>query len=194
MAVPPHTVERLEGCEASAAVQAGARELLPMLYAEVRRIARRERRRVGAGATLQTTALVHEAWLKFDRSAHFADRAHFLHAAALAMRHVLVNHAREAHAAKRGGGAEPVSLGALDRLGVGPDETLIEVHEALLRLAALNPRLAQVVECRYFGGLDARETAEALGVTERTVGRDWVKARAWLHKELRGHDGASDGG
>lgn len=184
MAAPDSpTVVALDACAASPAVEATARELLPLLHAEIRRIAQRERRRVGAGETLRTTALVHEAWMKLDRG-RYADPGHFLHAAALAMRHVLVNHARDARAAKRGGGVELMSLGAIERDADAAPAELLDVHEALLRLAQLNPRLAQVVECRWFGGLDASETATALGITERTVGRDWVKARAWLHKEL----------
>lgn len=182
--------DALEGCAAPAAVEHGARELLPLLYADIRRIAHHERRRVGAGETLRTTALIHETWLKLQRSAQFADRAHFLRSAALAMRHVLVNHARAAKAAKRGGGAIDLSLGDAEGAVAAGGAPLLDVHEALARLAALNPRLAEVVECRFFAGYDASDTAEALGLTERTVGRDWVKARAWLRKELRDH-GAS---
>jgi RNA polymerase sigma factor (TIGR02999 family) len=161
-----------------------ARELLPLLYDDVRRLATRERRRVRAGATLQTTALVHEAYLKLLHVARFNDRQHFLRAAALAMRHILINHARDRLAAKRGGGASHVELDESVDVPAAEDGVLVEINDALLRLAALSPRLAQIVECRFFGGLTDDETAEALGLTDRTVRRDWVKARAWLRREL----------
>jgi RNA polymerase sigma factor (TIGR02999 family) len=163
-----------------------ARELLPLLYQDLRRIARRERYRVSAGGTLQTTALIHEAYLKLQHLASFNGREHFLRASALAMRHVLVNHARDRMACKRGGGQADIALDQAAELAEPPDEALIEVNEALQRLGELNPRLAQVVECRFFAGYDERQTALALGLTDRTVRRDWVKARAWLRREL-GH-------
>lgn len=166
------------------AVRQMAEQLLPQFYADVRRLARHERRRVGAGDTLQTTALIHEAYLKLMRSPAFNDRAHFLRAAALAMRHVLVNYARESIAAKRGGGAVVESLNEAHEIGIEEDAALIAIHEALQRLAQLDLRLAQVVECRFFAGYDERDTALALGVNERTVRRDWVKARAWLRCDL----------
>ena len=161
-----------------------ATELLPLLYDDVRRLATRERRRVRAGATLQTTALVHEAYLKLLHVARFNDRQHFLRAAALAMRHILIIHARERLAAKRGGGANHVELDESADVATAEDHALVEINEALLRLAALSPRLAQIVECRFFAGFTDEETAEALGLTDRTVRRDWVKARAWLRREL----------
>jgi len=159
-------------------------ELMPIFYQDIRRLARRERRRVSAGVTLQTTALVHEAYLKLRGSAEFNDREHFLRAAALAMRHVLVSHARERLAAKRGGGEIAVSLDEAPDLAVDDDAVLLEINEALERLAKINPRLAYVVECRFFAGFDDAETAIALGLTDRTVRRDWIKARAWLSREL----------
>lgn len=163
----------------------GAEELLPLLYADVQQLARRERRRVRAGDTLQTTALIHEAYLKLFRSPSFNDRAHFLRSAALAMRHVLVNHAREHLAEKRGGGAVVQSLDdEYHVVSSGDEQSLLDVHEALYRLSMLDPRLAQVVECRFFAGYTDQDTAEALGITERTVRRDWIKARAWLRCQL----------
>ncbi len=171
-------------CQAPEEVRRAAEELMPMLYADVRRMARRERRRVGAGDTLQTTALINEAYLKLFRAPEFNDRVHFLRAAALAMRHVLVNHARERMAEKRGGGAVVHSLDDGQDACIEDDQSLLEVHEALDRLNALDVRLAQVVECRFFAGYSDQDTAAALGVTERTVRRDWVKARAWLRVEL----------
>lgn len=177
------TFAELSG-QVPADVQRLAEQLMPLFYADVRRLARRERRRVGAGETLQTTALIHEAYLKMLRSPEFNDRAHFLRASALAMRHVLINHARERKAEKRGGGAIAESLTAAHDIGVDEDQSLIDIHEALERLATLDGRLAQVVECRFFAGYDERDTALALGITDRTVRRDWVKARAWLRLEL----------
>jgi RNA polymerase sigma factor (TIGR02999 family) len=169
---------------APAEVKQTAQQLLPLFYEEVRRVARRERRRLGAGETLQTTALIHEAYLRLHRSEGFNDQAHFLRSAALAMRHSLINYARDRLAAKRGSGAVVVSLDEANEVGTPGDEDLLEVNEALTRLAALNPRLAQVVECRFFAGYGDKETAQALGLTDRTVRRDWIKARAWLRREL----------
>jgi RNA polymerase sigma factor (TIGR02999 family) len=159
-------------------------ELMPIFYQDIRRLARRERRRVSAGVTLQTTALVHEAYIKLHASPEFNNREHFLRAAALAMRHVLVTHARERLAAKRGGGEMPVPLEDAPEVPVDDDAVLLEINEALERLAKINPRLAYVVECRFFAGFDDAETAIALGLTDRTVRRDWIKARAWLSREL----------
>lgn len=157
---------------------------MPLFYADVQRLARHERRRVGAGDTLQTTALIHEAYMKLSRSAAFNDRAHFLRASALAMRHVLINHARESIAEKRGGGVVLESLTASHDISAPNDQALIDIHDALDRLATLDERLAHVVECRFFAGLDEQDTAIALGVSDRTVRRDWIKARAWLRREL----------
>jgi RNA polymerase sigma factor (TIGR02999 family) len=159
-------------------------ELMPIFYQEVRRLAHRERRRVSAGVTMQTTALVHEAYIKLHGSPEFNNREHFLRAAALAMRHVLVSHARERLALKRGGGEIPVPLHDAPEVPVDDDAVLLEINEALERLAKINARLAYVVECRFFAGFDDAETAVALGLTDRTVRRDWIKARAWLSREL----------
>jgi len=171
-----------------------AAQLLPILYEEVRRLARRERRMLSGGETLQTTALVHEAYLKLRHAPAFSDGDHFLRAAALAMRHALINYARDQAAAKRGGGAIKVDLEEAEGLGVAADsDAVILVNEALQKLATLSPRLAQVVECRFFAGYGEVETAQALGTTDRTVRRDWVKARAWLRRELgRGVDAPGD--
>ena len=161
-----------------------ADELLPLLYDDLRRIGRRERRRVGAGATLQTTALVNEAYLKLRRLRGWNDERHFLCAAALAMRHALVNHAKAGIAKKRGNGAVHLSLTQAGELGIDSDEGLIALNEALERLAAQSPRAAQVVECRYFAGYTETETANVLGISERTVRREWTLAKAWLYREL----------
>jgi RNA polymerase sigma factor (TIGR02999 family) len=158
--------------------------LIPLVYQDLRRIARRERMRVRAGATLQTTALVHEAYLKLEHLASFNDDDHFLRACAVAMRHILVNHARDRVAGKRGGGVANISIDDLPEISGAPDEVIVKINEVLLELAQFSPRLAQVVECRFFAGYDEDETARALGLTDRTVRRDWVKARAWLRREL----------
>jgi len=117
-------------------------------------------------------------------AARFNDRQHFLRAAALAMRHTLINHARHRVAEKRGGGASHVLLDDITELGMSEATALVEINEALGRLALLSPRLAQIVECRFFAGFKDEDTAQALGLTDRTVRRDWVKARPWLRREL----------
>jgi RNA polymerase sigma factor (TIGR02999 family) len=133
---------------------------------------------------MRTTALINEAYLKLLRSPEFNDRAHFLRSAALAMRHILVNHARNRVAVKRGGGVIVESLDESVEAAAQSDDSVIEVHEAVDRLAQLDERLAQVVECRFFAGYTEQDTATALGMTERTIRRDWAKARAWLRVEL----------
>lgn len=171
----------------SPAVRRLADELLPIFYADLKRLARRERSRLGGGVTLHTTALVHEAYLKLRDTRSWNDDAHFLRAAALAMRHALVNHAEARRAAKRGGGAFHLSLEDAFELGAeGHDESLLALDEALERLGRQSARLARVVECRFFAGFDERETARALEISERTVRRDWALARAWLYRELAG--------
>jgi RNA polymerase sigma factor (TIGR02999 family) len=185
---PPETLRQAAVPEE---VRRAAEQLFPLLYDEVSRLAHRERSRVRAGETMRTTALINEAYLKLLRSPEFNDRAHFLRSAALAMRHILVNHARDRIAAKRGGGAvvqsldESIEVAAPDAI---PDNSVIEVHEAVDRLARFDERLAQVVECRFFAGYTEQDTATALGMTERTIRRDWAKARAWLRVELKTGD------
>lgn len=168
----------------AADVRALADELLPLFYSDLKRLARRERRRVGGGVTLQTTALVHEAYLKLRRGKGWNDDAHFLRAAALAMRHALVNHAEARLAAKRGGGATHVPVSEEIEAIALEDEEVVALNAALDRLALQSPRLARVVECRFFAGYDERSTATALDLSERTVRRDWTLARAWLYREL----------
>jgi RNA polymerase sigma factor (TIGR02999 family) len=166
--------------------------LLPIVYAELKRIARRQRGGRRGGDTLTTTALVHETWLRLANhsGADWVDRAHFFAVAARAMRYLLIDHARRHQAAKRGGGWQRLKLDVdLDIVPEGAvaderAETLLALDDALTRLAALDERACRVVECRFFGGLTDRETAEALGVTERTVQRDWTKAKGWLRQAL----------
>ena len=171
---------------ASPEVRRIAAALLPDFYAQVKRMARRERARVGGGDTLQTTALANEAWLRLRDSRGFVDETHLLRAAALAMRHALINHAHAQRAEKRGAGAVHVTLSHAELMAVDSDESLIELNDALQRLAKITPRLADVVECRFFAGYGEVETAAALGVSLRTTQRDWLKARAWLYRELGG--------
>ena len=162
--------------------------LLPLVYDELRRIAHRELRRERADHTLSTTEVVHEAYLKLidHQRVTSGEQVRFLAVAATAVRRALVEHARRRDAAKRGGGERPVTLDE-EAIAVGDGaEDLLSLDEALTRLATLDARLARVVECRYFGGLTEDETAAALGVTARTVRRDWVKARGWLFRELHG--------
>ncbi len=158
--------------------------LVELFYADLRKIARRERFRVGAGATLCTTALVSEAWLKLQRASAWKDEQHFLATAALAMRQVLVGDAQMRRAVKRNDGQAPLPLDVGIDAPDAADEQILLVNDALERLAQLSPRLSQVVECRFFAGYSEAETAHALNITDRTVRRDWVKARAWLYREL----------
>jgi len=173
------------------AFEGGDREaldrLLPLVYDELRRIAHRELRRERDDHTLSTTEVVHEAYLKLldqDRLPP-GEQVRFLAIAATAVRRALIEHARRRNALKRGGGHRPLTLDEEIAAHDGADR-LLSLDEALTRLAGLDERLARVVECRYFGGLTEEETAAALSVTARTVRRDWVKAKAWLYRELHG--------
>lgn len=162
-------------------------DLLPLVYEELRRVAHRQIRLVGGLRTLNTTALVHEAYLRLAgaHSPGYEDRVHFLAVASKAMRHVLIDYARRHQASKRGGGLERVPLDET-RLAAGERaDTFLALEQALIRLEEMAPRLGRVVECRFFGGMTEVETAAALGVTERTVRRDWTKARLWLYDALR---------
>ncbi len=162
-------------------------ELYAAVYDELRRVAHAQLRRERPGHTLGTTGLVHETYLRLvdQTRVEWRDRSHFFGAAALAMRRILVDYARRNLAARRGAGAEHVALMPEDAVAAERGDDLLALHEALDRLAAFDPRLAQVVECRYFGGLTDDETAGVLGVNRRTVQRDWAKARGWLYQELK---------
>jgi RNA polymerase sigma factor (TIGR02999 family) len=155
--------------------------LVPLIYDDLRLLARRQLGREYGDRTLNPTALVHEAYLKLGAGAKVAaDRAHFLAIAARAMRQVLVDRARDRKAAKRGGGAwERTTLTDGAWVGEFDPDGMLALDEGLARL---EPRQRQVVECRFFGGMEEQEIAEALGVSERTIHRDWVKARAWLYR------------
>jgi RNA polymerase sigma factor (TIGR02999 family) len=160
-------------------------ELTSLLYQELKRIAAAQLRRERPGHTLQVTALVHEAYLKLvdQRQASWRNRAHFLGVAAQAMRRILLDYAKGRARGKRGGDARKTSLD--EALVVSSDRAfeLVEIDEALQRLETLDQRQAKVVEMRFFGGLSVEETAEALGVSEPTVKREWAMAKAWLHRE-----------
>jgi RNA polymerase sigma factor (TIGR02999 family) len=156
--------------------------MMPVVYEELRRIARRQLRHEGVGHTLNTTALVHEAYLRLAAPSHLdvSGRAEFLSIAAMAMRRVLIDYARQRTAQKRGGVQMRVELDDIEVAADDRAEQLVALDEALTSLAASNPRLARVVDCRFFGGMSQEETALALQLTPRTVRRDWTKARMWL--------------
>ena len=161
-------------------------KLVPLVYEELRRLARRRMRLERPEHTLQTTALINEAFLRLVdvRNVHWQNRAHFFALCARLMRRILVDYARTRHYAKRGGGAQPISLN--ESLVVSPQlpTDLVAVDDALRALAEVDARKAQVVELRFFGGLTAEETAEVLKVSPETVKRDWKLAKAWLLREL----------
>jgi RNA polymerase sigma factor (TIGR02999 family) len=164
-----------------------AEELLPLVYEELRRLAAAKMAQEVAAQTLQPTALVHEAWLKLVGTGrdHFAGRSHFFAAAAEAMRRILIDRARYRLRACHGGGQERVPLDSAQIASPQDDQRLLEVHEVLDELAAQDPLKAEVVKLRFFVGLSAGETAEVLGVSERTVERHWAYAKAWLFQAIR---------
>ncbi|HSK18688.1 MAG TPA: ECF-type sigma factor [Longimicrobiales bacterium] len=161
-------------------------QLLPRVYDELRRIARARLRHEQPGHTLGATEVVHEAYVKLVplQNIDWQGRAHFFAVASRAMRNVLIDHAVRRRAAKRGGGAYAVALDENVASSTIPLDDLIALGEALDRLEAMDERQARVVECRWFGGLNLDETAEALGISAATVSRDWTFARAWLHRAL----------
>jgi RNA polymerase sigma factor (TIGR02999 family) len=161
--------------------------LIPLVYAEMRRIAQRYMRQERKNHTLQATALVHEAYIKLidQHSVNWENRAQFFGIAANVMRRILVDHARTRDSQKRGGGAGEISLD--EALVYSPERSsaLLELDAALDRLAAQDPRQAKIIEMRFFTGLSVEEVAEVLGVSPKTIKRDWSMAKAWLHRELR---------
>ena len=159
--------------------------LLPLVYEELRRVARQHLRGERSDHTLQTTALIHEAYLRLmgQGAPEIRDRCHFVGLTSHLMRQILVDHARARLAKKRHGGYR-VTLGEDVAVTDTREVDVLAVDEALSRLAVLDPQQARVVELRYFGGLSIRETSEVLGVSEATVKRDWATARAWLHREI----------
>ena len=162
-------------------------ELLPLVYDELRAIAHGQLRRERAGHTINTTALVHEAYLKLvdQQEVDWQNRSHFYAIAARAMRRILVDYARRRSRQKRGGGAVHVTLQeGLQAFSSEFSDTLLALNESLQRLETINPRHGRVVECRYFGGLTIEETADALDISTATVNRDWKLACAWLKRDL----------
>ena len=160
--------------------------LLPLVYNELHALARRQRKGEAEGHGLQTTALVHEAYLKLiDQSrVEWQDRAHFYSVAALAIRRTLVDEARRRQAVKRGGAGQQVPLEQVFELPGAPGADLVALDDALEQLARNDPRKSRVIELRFFGGLSIPETAAVLDISHATVERDWSLARAWLHREL----------
>jgi len=161
-------------------------ELYPIVYEHLRNRAQRFLRNERPDHTLTATALVHEAYLKlldFDRL-QWQDRAHFLALCSQVMRQILVSHARQHNAAKRGGGSTPLTLDGELLIGSEPAEQVLALDQALDKLALLNKRLSRTVELKFFGGMSVEDIAEVLAVSPRTVKLDWRKARAWLYREL----------
>jgi RNA polymerase sigma factor (TIGR02999 family) len=168
--------------------QQAIEEMLPLIYDELRRLAHHFLYRERPGHTLQTTALVHEAYLKLinQRDARWQNRAHFFAIAAQAMRRILIDSARKHVAEKRGGGVEKLSLDEVAAISREPNANLIALDLALTRLAEIDPQQSRIIELRYFGGLTIEETAEVMRLSPATVKREWTMARAWLHQALAG--------
>jgi RNA polymerase sigma factor (TIGR02999 family) len=184
------TIQRLLG-ELDDGNRAALDSLFPLLYQELSELAHRLRRRWHGDFTLNTTALIHEAYLKLvDRRLHAESRAHFLAMAAKAMRHILINYARDRRAHKRGGASEVLPLDetklVAGRAGLSSSQAaeLMALDEALRALEQIDRRQSQVVECRFFGGMTVDETAAAVGISQRTVKRDWTVAQAWLARRM----------
>jgi RNA polymerase sigma-70 factor (ECF subfamily) len=175
--------------QAHAGDPAAVEHVFPLIYEELHRLAHRQLMRdggAGAGQTLSTTALVHEAYLRLidQTRVQWTGRAHFMAIAATAMRRILIDRARSRGSLKRGGGRQPVPIESVELAAEDRADLLLALDEALTRLHALDPRQAQVVECRFFGGMTEEETAAALGIGLRTAKRDWAKAKSWLYREV----------
>lgn len=172
----------------------GLAEVVPMLYAELRKLAASYLKRERGDHTLQTTALVHEAYLRMlnQKQVQWDNRQQFMGIAAQLMRRILVDHSRAHHAAKRGGYAEKVFLEEVAAVSAQPPADVIAVDEALTRLAEFDAPSARLVELRFFAGLTNEEAAQVLGISPRTVKRNWNVAKAWLARELRGKAGQDE--
>jgi RNA polymerase sigma-70 factor, ECF subfamily len=168
--------------------QSALNELMPLVYSELHRVARRAWSRQQQGNTLQPTALINEAFLKLAgaENASFQNRCHFMAVACTAMRQILVNHAKARHTGKRGSGELLVPIDDIQLAVTQQAAEVVALHDALTRLQEIDPRKSQVVEMRYFAGLSIEETADALGVSVITVNRDWRLARTWLIREING--------
>lgn len=167
--------------------EAALEELLPLVESELRRMARRHMRQARPGNTLQTTALIHEAYLRLidQKKVNWKNRSHFFGIAACMMRRILLNHIRDKKRQKRGGGALRVSLSEAATISREKSDEILALNEALIRLSEIDPRKAKIVELRYFGGLTNDETAEFLNVSRITIIRDWKMAKAWLAREVK---------
>lgn len=187
--VSPHRVTQLLA-NWSHGDDAALGELTPLVYEELRRLAHHFMEGQRSDHTLQTTALVDEAYLRLadQTKANWQNRAHFFAVAARAMRHILVDYARSNQAQKRGGGAVKIELDEVAIFSPQESEAIVDLHEALERLGSLDPRKARVVELKYFGGLKHDEIAEVMKISSVTVRRDWTFARAWLRDELEDPD------
>lgn len=185
MASDPENVTRLL-LEWSDGNQQALEEMLPLIYDELRHLAHIFLYRERPGDTLQTTALVHEAYLRLidQRDPRWQNRAHFFAIAAQAMRRILIDSARKHVAEKRGGGGEKVSLAEVASLSSEPDANLLALDEALNALAEIDPQQSRIIELRYFGGLTIEETVEVMKLSPATIKREWAMARAWLHQAL----------
>jgi RNA polymerase sigma factor (TIGR02999 family) len=174
-------------CKVAAGDSAAAAEVVPLIYEELRRLAEHFMIRERAEHTLQATALVHEAYLRLvdQGQGNWHTRTHFYGAAAQVMRRILVDHARAKLAQKRGGDMPHLPLDEASIDAEQRPEDLVRLDEALIRLAELNARQSRIIELRFFAGLNVEETAEVMGISPKTVKRDWSVARAWLHRELR---------
>ena len=168
--------------------------LMPLVYNELRRLAQSYLRRNREQSLLQPTMLVHEAYMKLVNQEHVSwqNRAQFFGLAAKIMRDLLVDHARQANAAKRGGGNYSLSLSEADRVGQQQNLDLLALDEAMNELAAIKPRHCQIIEMRFFAGLTIEETAEVLSISHATVERDWNFARAWLYQHLASNTGSAE--
>lgn len=174
-----HAIRRGEG--------GSSKDLLPVVYEELRRLAVARMAHEAAGQTLQATALVHEAWLRLvhDGDRTWQNRAHFFGAAAEAMRRILIENARRKSRLKRGGDLVRVDVGDVELADTTPDEKILLINDALEQMEATDPEKARVVVMKFFGGMTNQEVAENLAVTERTVERHWAFAKAWLYQEIR---------
>jgi RNA polymerase sigma factor (TIGR02999 family) len=171
----------------SAGDKSALNQLLPLIYTELHQLASSYMRRERPGHTLQTTALVHEAYLQLvgQENAHWDSRSQFFGVAAQLMRRILVDHARAHHAAKRGGNLPRLSLDEAIVMAMERGGDLLAIDELLQKLADIDPQQARIVELRFFAGLSVEETANALSISDRTVKRDWAMAKAWLQRELQ---------
>lgn len=162
--------------------------MFELLYNDIKRIARSHMRQEAAGHTLSATGLAHEAWFRMNEQSRtdWKNRSHFLATASTMMRRILVNHALASRAAKRDVAMVTLTTGGMEQISGSPGADVVAVHDALLELESLDPRAAQVVELRFFGGLENEEIAEVMNISPATVKRDWTVARAWLHRALSG--------